>query len=197
MSCAAIEKRDKGPTRQAPGLEVEHIRKLHEILESDSNTIDRLGASCFLVPIYGRARWSDLRFVDHIELDKQRNGSMTLYTSEHKTSSVGLRREQFLPITVPWEGISSASWVEKFLDVYALAGLDITKRPLGPLLPAPKMNGDFCKRPLSTSEAASWLRALLTGTTNADSFRSHSMKATIIMRAASRIIAQLSVDQKS
>ena len=109
---------------------------------------------------------------------------MTIYTREHKTSSVGLRREQYLPIAVPWEGISNASWIEQFLDIYSMVGLDIAKRPLGPLLPAPRASGEFCKRPLSTGEAAAWLRALLHGTPNFESIRSHSMKTTLLQWSA-------------
>lgn len=170
--------------RQAPSLQLEHVKKLHKILDSDCNITDRLGAGCFLVCIYGRARWSDIRFISYVELDKQRNGHMTLFTSEHKSSSVGLRREQFLPLVVPWEGVTQKSWVENFLQVYADAGLDIMKRPLGPLLPAPKPNGEFCKRFLSTGEAAVWLRALLSGTTDSEQFRSHSLKATMLVWSA-------------
>ena len=51
-----------------------------------------------------------------------------------------------------------------YLDVYQEAGLKLKKRPLGPFLPAPKLGGSFCARPLTTAEAADWLRALLQGT---------------------------------
>eukprot|EP00435_Cladocopium_sp_Y103_P012100 s580_g3.t1 len=51
-----------------------------------------------------------------------------------------------------------------FLDTYAAGGLDINKEPLGALLPAPRLDGSFCARPLTTSEAAAWLRGLLHGT---------------------------------
>ena len=181
---AALEKKMKGPTIQAPGLDLEHVKRLHEILAGDSNLVDRLGAGCFLVSLYGRARWSDLRFVSHVEIEKGRNGSLTIYTTEHKTSSVGLRREQYLPIVLPWEGVSQDSWVEIFLDVYKQCGLDIEKRPLGPLLPAPKQGSGFCARPLSTSEAAVWLRALLENTRDCSTFRSHSLKATTLIWCA-------------
>ena len=42
LGFAAIEKKLKGPTRQAPGLELEHVRRLHQILMSGANDIDRL-----------------------------------------------------------------------------------------------------------------------------------------------------------
>ena len=182
---AAIERRDKGPSRQAPGLEIEHVKRLHAILREASNDIDRLGAGCFLICIYSRARWSDVRYVDHVEIEEGRFGALTLlFIVEHKTASVGLRREQFLPLIVPWEGIVNEDWIKIFLEVYQRCGLDLTKQPLGPLLPAPKATGQFCVRPPSTSEAASWLRALLEGTTGNNSIRSHSLKSTLLIWAA-------------
>ena len=110
----------------------------------------------------------------------EENECITFYTTEHKTAAVGLRRQQFLPLVVPWEGIVTEDWLQTFLKVYAQVGLDINRRPLGPLLPAPRLDGSFCARPLSTSEAADWLRALLHGTKQSESFRSHSMKATLL-----------------
>ena len=184
LGFAAIEKSLKGPCKQAPGLELEHLQKLHAILREGDDPVDRLGAAVFLICVYARARWSDIRFVDHIDFDRQRNGSMTIFTREHKTSNVGIRREQFLPLVVPWEGVTSDWWIDQFVEVYRLVGLDETKRPLGPLLPAPRLGGGFCARPLTTSEAANWLRALLTGTTNSSSYRSHSLKATLLIWSA-------------
>ena len=178
LGFSALERQAKGPTLQAPALSPEHIRRLHEVLRSASNAVDKLGAGCFLICLYGRARWSDMRYINHVVIESDE--SLTFYTTEHKTASVGLRREQYLPIVVPWNGICSDDWVRTWLEVYSQVGLDITKRPLGPLLPAPRADASFCARPLSTSEAATWLRALLQGTTDSEAFRSHSLKATLL-----------------
>jgi hypothetical protein len=178
LGFSALERQAKGPSKQAPPLEVAHLQRLHQVLQEAGNMTDRLGAGCFLVCVYGRARWSDLRYIDHIDVIA--GDCMTLYTTEHKTASVGLRRDQYLPLVVPWEGICSGDWIPVFLDVYASCGLQWDKRPLGPLLPAPRVDGSFCARPLSTSEAAVWLRGLLQGTPEASSFRSHSLKATLL-----------------
>ena len=184
LGFAALEKRDKGPSHQVPGLEIEHVKRLHCILREADNDIDRLGAGCFLICIYSRARWSDVRFIDHVEITEGRFGSMTLFTTEHKTASVGLRREQYLPLIVPLEGIVNDDWIKLFQDVYLKCGLDLTRRPLGPLLPAPKLTGQFCARPLTTSEAACWLRALLGGMDGVAGVRSHSMKSTVLIWVA-------------
>ena len=160
LGFAALEKREKGPTKQVPPMELIHVKKLHEILESDSCLIDRLGAGVMLVCFYARARWSDLRYVHHIEYEDRRGGFLVLYTREHKTSSTGARREQYLPLVAPTEGVIAGNWAAKPLEVYSLAGLDINKVPLGPLLPAPRDGGTFFARPLTTPEAAMWLRIL-------------------------------------
>ena len=88
-------------------------------------------------------RWSDLRYIHHVVAEEGRNGFLTLYTAEHKTSAVGARREQYLPPVMPWMGVTHDEWVKTFMDVYKMAGLDLFKVPLGPLLPAPRMGGSF------------------------------------------------------
>eukprot|EP00435_Cladocopium_sp_Y103_P074571 s4_g49.t1 len=102
LGFSALEKKAKGPTIQAPGLEPEHIRRLHE----------------------------------------------------------------------------------EWMSIYQQVGLDLHKQPLGPLLPAPRIDGSFCAKPLSTAEAATWLRGLLHGTSNSDTFRSHSLKASLLVWCA-------------
>ena len=125
-----------------------------------------------------------MRYIHHVSIEEGRNGFLTLYTTEHKTSAVGARREQYLPLVIPWMGVTHHEWVRTFLEVYKLAGLDIHRVPLGPLLPAPKAGGTFGARPLSTPEAASWLRLLLQGTPASESFRAHSLKTTLLVWAA-------------
>ena len=83
-----------------------------------------------LICIYGRARWSDIRYIDHVEIDCKKNGSLVLYTSEHKTSLVGERRQQFLPLIIPWHGVVRDDWMNTFLELYGQCGLDINKVPL-------------------------------------------------------------------
>ncbi|CAK9078762.1 unnamed protein product [Durusdinium trenchii] len=53
LGFAAIERREKGPTKQAPILELVHLRKLHEILLIGCDPVDRLGA--------GEAQWWFIR----------------------------------------------------------------------------------------------------------------------------------------
>ena len=45
--------------KQAPPLQVVHIRAIHEVLASDEEPWNRCLAGMVLFCIYGRARWSD------------------------------------------------------------------------------------------------------------------------------------------
>lgn len=112
-----------GPSHQAPG----HLSRLHDIVVSEANLFDKLGAACVLVCIYERARWSDLRYIERAYIAE--GESLTWFTAEHKTAAVGLRRQQYLPIVVPWQGIASDDWMPSFLQLYATAGLNINKQP--------------------------------------------------------------------
>ena len=109
---------------------------------------------------------------------------MDLYTAEHKASSSGLRREQFLPLVIPSEGVVEGDWLGIFIELCVEQGFRWEQVPYSPLLPAPKAGGGWCARPLSTSEAASWLRKLLDGCSNAHLIPAHSMKAALCIWAA-------------
>ena len=183
LGIAAIEKSLKGPVKQAPPLSLRHVKKLHEILDSGPCDMDRLGAGAFLLCLYARARWSDLRYINHVDLELN-SGYITLYTAEHKTSNIGERREQFLPLIVPWEGVVDEPWLQTFLAVYESLGLNIHQVPLGPLLPAPRRADEFGARPLTTGEAAVWLRELLKGVDGSEQLRAHSLKATLLLWCA-------------
>ena len=47
----------------------------------------------------------------------KRNATCDLYTAEHKTSTAGLRREQFLPLVIPTEGIVHGDWLGIFIKL--------------------------------------------------------------------------------
>ena len=133
LGLAALEKREKGPVRQAPPLELEHMFRLHSILMSDANRVDRIGAGCMLLCAYARARWSDVRYIHHVDIESHRNGCLVLYTTEHKMSGAALKKEVYLPLVVPWDGITNDNWLHCFMELYRDSGLDTKKVPLGPL----------------------------------------------------------------
>ena len=90
---AAIEKREMGPTKQSPPFQLEHLQRLHSVLLHGDNIYDRLGAGCMLVCTYGRARWSDLRYTHHVEVEKWLPGPL------HRRAQNIVRRPEEGPVS--------------------------------------------------------------------------------------------------
>ena len=65
LGLAAIMRSAKKVKSQAPPLILEQVHRLHEILSKDTIIENRVMAGTCLFAIYSRARWSDLRCVDH------------------------------------------------------------------------------------------------------------------------------------
>ena len=172
--------------RQAEPLILKDLVTLHETMEDETQHImDRLGCGLFLTAAYGRCRWSDLRNLDRAEVDLRGDeGTLDLYTVDHKTSNVSSRKAEYMPIVVPAQGVVQGCWVKQFLNLHHHSGLDINKRPLGPLVPAPGTDGKWLKRPITSDEASVWLRFLLGRKKDDKTVRSHSLKATMCSWAA-------------
>ena len=70
LGLAAIMRSAKRVKNQAPPLTLQHVQRLHDILHNDTIIENRVMAGTCLFAIYSRARWSDLRCVDHMLLNK-------------------------------------------------------------------------------------------------------------------------------
>lgn len=84
---AAIQRQRNGPTEQAPPLSEGQVLKLHEVLNGDSDIVDGAGADCMLVCVYGRAGWSDLRFIHRAVLNLEFRSLFPLAQSAHPPKS--------------------------------------------------------------------------------------------------------------
>ena len=185
LGLAAIMRSAKKVKSQAPPLTLEQVHRLHEILSQDPIIENRVMAGTCLFAIYSRARWSDLRCVDHIELNtKCGEGTLEAFTREHKMSALGLRREQFLPLIAPAQGVCRGDWTNEFRIAYEQAGLNLFEKPLGPLMRAPDGRGGWYRRALTTEEAANWLRSFVQNLNPEVRLRSHSLKCTACIWAA-------------
>ena len=185
LGLAAIMRAAKRVKNQAPPLALQQVQRLHDILQSDPIIENRVMAGCFLFAIYSRARWSDLRCVDHMLMNtKNGEGTLEAFTREHKMSALGLRREQYLPLIAPAQGVCHGDWAEEFRLAYEQAGLNLFAKPLGPLMRAPDGRGGWCLRALTTEEAANWLRSFVQGLNPEMRVRSHSLKCTACIWSA-------------
>ena len=63
-------------------------------------------------------------------------------------SALGLRREQYLPLIAPAQGICHGDWTNEFRIAYEQSGLNLFAKPLGPLMRAPDGSGGWRQRTL-------------------------------------------------
>ena len=98
---------------------------------------DGLGAGAMLICVYGRARW----YIHHVVVEEGRNGFLTLYTAEHKTSAIGARRERChgckgssskfeCPKKIQQKLLSPKTTKDLKAAVQTVSGLQLSKLPL-------------------------------------------------------------------
>ena len=176
-----------GGVTQASPLTVDELRKLHTILHERCDwTAVFIGAVLFVV--YSRARWADAMHSCSFVVDKDEQG-VTRYleasSAVHKTMHAAMYRHRMLPLVAPASGVAKTPWADRWLQVRRALG--IAEPPNHPLMPAPSAQSTPTMRPLSASEAGSWLRKILFGKKEQLADRrvsAHSMKATMLSYAA-------------
>ena len=175
---------------QATPLTVEHLKTIHQVLHSDSDPWDKCFAGMVLFCVYARARWSDAQHSEKVIGDRDEKGELFFIecsTAVHKTARALQMRHMFLPLVAPTRGVEAECWGEPWLAARNILGIEDLRR--FPLMPAPDASGDATIRPVSTSEASSWLEHLLTkthGKLQGKRYTSHSLKATMLSYLAKR-----------
>ena len=174
---------------QASPLLVTELERLHNVLESDEDSWNRLFSGTLLFMIYARARWSDAQHAVKITFDRA-DGEIhyvEVLTGHHKTMRALQHRHQFLPLIAPAVGVTGKNWAVLWEKVRDDMGLNMLKGQ--PLLPAPLDNDELGRRALDSQEAGKWLRALLglSGAALGDrKVSSHSLKCTMLSYLAKR-----------
>jgi hypothetical protein len=175
--------------KQSEPLTVKQLTLLHRVLFEDDEIWNRVFAGMLLFCVYARSRWSDAQHGEKLLEDVDSSGVcayIEVSTGVYKTAKALQLRHMYLPLVAPCEGVTTGNWgaewcrVRKELGIHNLSEF--------PLMPAPNAQKEATVRPLSTSEAGSWMRDLLQ-IDNADKsqrFSSHSLKATCLSYAAKR-----------
>lgn len=181
----------KRPMVQAVPLNCQMILALESAACNAPNVVDRVAAGAFCCILYARARFGDAQRTEEIIWDMDPvncRGYIELRARQVKTAGTAEKKSRFLPMTAPVKGISGLNWAQAWLVARMECELPSGKLGEVPLLPAPNLNGGWCKRPLSSSEAVNWMRQLciLFGVRFIDGVRAHSMKVTLLSWAAKR-----------
>ena len=139
------------------------------------------GYVCFL--IHCRLRWSDGQHcIQEPTLDVS-NGRGFIEASlyHHKTAKKRrLKVLRLLPAAGVLPGLSGGDWASRWLENRITAGLSASLTC--PTMPAPLRDGGWSRLPLTSSEAAVWLREILHPFVHGDiqDIATHSAKATVL-----------------
>ena len=175
--------------QQAEPLSVKQLELLHHVLFTDTEIWNRVFAGMLLFCVYARSRWSDAQHGEHLLEDHDENGEcayIEVATGVHKTAKALQLRHMYLPLVAPCTGVVTGNWGAEWCECRRKLGIHDLKS--FPLMPAPNAEQEPTERPLSSTEAGSWMRALLSvDVTNKQiRFSSHSLKATCLSFAAKR-----------
>ncbi|CAE7610463.1 unnamed protein product [Symbiodinium natans] len=177
------------PQNQARDLTVSEVRQVEEAIRAqDADPIDRFAAGVMCFQLFARNRWSDVACIDSLSFDVTEVAGRPVGYVEARarhvkqSSQAKKKKALFMPLVAPIQGVSpDFSWALEWRHAAQLAGIDLTKRPLGALLPAPGPEGSFLKRHIDTAEASDWLHGLLL---RSDPTRqrttSHCLKHTVL-----------------
>ena len=177
------------PQNQARDLTVSEVRQVEEAIRAqDADPIDRFAAGVMCFQLFARNRWSDVACIDSLSFDVTEVAGRPVGYVEARarhvkqSSQAKKKKALFMPLVAPIQGVSpDFYWALEWRHAAQLAGIDLTKRPLGALLPAPGPEGSFLKRHIDTAEASDWLHGLLL---RSDPTRqrttSHCLKHTVL-----------------
>ena len=175
--------------RQADPLTVKQLEALHHILFNDDELWNRVFCGMLLFCAYARSRWSDAQHGEMLIEDVDSSGAcayLEVATGVHKTAKALQLKHQYLPLVAPCVGVVEGNWGEEWCNCRKKLGMhDLT---VYPLMPAPDASQIPTVRPLSSTEAGSWMRDLLKIDSSNKQFKvtSHSLKATCLSYAAKR-----------
>ena len=177
------------PQNQARDLTVSEVRQVEEAIRAqDADPIDRFAAGVMCFQLFARNRWSDVACIDSLSFDVTEVAGRPVGYVEARarrvkqSSQAKKKKALFMPLVAPIQGVSpDFHWALEWHHAAQLAGIDLAKRPLGALLPAPGPGGTFLKRHIDTAEASDWLHGLLL---RSDPTRqrttSHCLKHTVL-----------------
>jgi len=147
---------------QAEPLSVKQLEILHNVLFNSEELWNRVFAGMLLFCVYARSRWSDAQHGEEFLEDYDETGNcayIEIATGVHKTAKALQLRHLFLPLVAPCLGVVAGNWGSEWCDCRKKLGIHDLKH--FPLMPAPNAAQEPTERPLSTTEAGSWMRDLL------------------------------------
>ena len=178
----------RSEVRQARPLLCSEVATLEKFMQSSKSVGDSYIVGCCLFAIFSRSRWSDMKYmykihVDRYIVDKQPFGFVEGTTKFHKTSTSMERKTRYMPLVCPVLGITGIEWVPLWMDAAVQLGFDFDAVPVGALCRAIGRDGKVIKRHCTTTEATDFLNRFL-NTDESNRVTSHSLKETSLSWSA-------------
>ena len=157
--------RQQRPPKQAPALSTDQVRWLQTLADSDEPQYECYVAATLLFMVYARARHSDLRRSQSLFVDTDDSGQAVFIECEvlnPKQSKQSRRRNMFLPLVAPAEGICQEPWANRWLELRKSLGLKCHgSLEDDPLLPDLAADGSLLKTNMDAATTTKWMRCLL------------------------------------
>ena len=175
---------EKASYKPARPLKVSEVALLETSMQEPMDSIDKYMLCAVIFAILSRSRWSDLKFIDQIWIDKleykgELYGFVEACTKHHKTATTLTKKQLYMPLVAPVLGVASVDWTKHWVQACESIGVDFRDQPFGALCRAASHGGVLCKRHCTTEEIGTFLNRMLK--TNAENLiTSHSLKHTTL-----------------
>ena len=175
---------EKETYKPARPLKVVEVAALEKLIASHSNPIDVYMLGSILFAVLSRSRWSDLKMIHQIWIEKvdfngELYGFVEARTRYHKTATTLAKKQRYMPLVAPVLGVTNIDWSKYWVQAMNSLGVNMEAEPFGALCKAPSHDGGLCRRSCSTEEIGTFLNKVLK--TNPETcVTSHSLKHTTL-----------------
>ena len=174
----------KASYNPARPLKVSELAFLETSMQKPLDPIDIYMLGAVIFAILSRSRWSDLRYIHQIWIEKMEYkgellGFVEACTQHHKTATSLTKKQLYMPLVAPVLGVTKVDWTKHWTRACDALGINFEDRPFGALCRAASHGGTLCKRPCTTDEITIFLNRILS-TNSENAVTSHSLKHTTL-----------------
>ena len=175
---------EKPGYKPARPLKVSELALLERSMDAGLDMIDVYFLGAIIFAVLSRSRWSDLKFlqciwIERTEFDGELYGFLEARTKHHKTATSLAKKQRFMPLVAPLLGVTGIDWTKHWIAAMTVLGISLDDEPFGALCRAPDSEGLLGRRSCSTEEVGTFLNKILQ--TNSETMvTSHSLKHTTL-----------------
>jgi hypothetical protein len=153
---------EKETHKPAGPLKVVEIAAMEKLIASHSNTIDVYMLVAMLFTVLSRSRWSDLKMIHQLWIEKvEFNGELyslvEARTRYHKTATTLAKKQRYMPLVAPVLGVTNIDWTKFWVQAMEALGINMEVEPFGAFYQAPSHDGSICRCSCSTEEIGTFL----------------------------------------